>query len=231
MGRLVSIGPEIWIAEGGRIKFLTMNLTTRATLVRLRNGSLWFHSPVQYEEELAREIADLGPPRFIIAPNTYHHLYIGQWQKRFPRAKLLAAPGLSSKRPDLRYHGDLGPETEWRWKGEIKQIQFAGNRAFDEYIFFHVPSKTAILTDLIVNIRAEEQSAIGRLMARFEGVTFPNGKTPLTYRLLMKNRSLGAAAIRNLIDLTPSKAIISHGEWFREDASSELMKRLSWLRL
>jgi hypothetical protein len=32
-----------------------------------------------------------------------------------------------------------------------------------------------------------------------------------------------------MIDLEPEKVVISHGEWFREDGTKELKKRLGWL--
>lgn len=231
MSKLEKIGRDIWIAEGPSITFLTMRVTTRATVVRLSDGSIWFHSPVEYDEALATEISKLGAVRFLIAPNIYHHLFLGEWQRHFPEAELLAAPGLESKRPDLNFGRALGHATASAWPDEIAQILFAGGRAFDEFIFFHRPSSTAILTDLIVNIRAEHQTALGRLMARIEGVTFPSGQTPLLYRWSMKNKKLGAAAISELLSFAPNAAIISHGEWFRENAAKELRQRFSWLPL
>ena len=231
MSKLEKIGSDIWIAEGPAISFLMMRITTRATVVRLRDGSIWFHSPVEFDEALAAEISRLGTVRFLIAPNIYHHLFLGEWQRRFPEAELHAAPGLASKRSDLSFGRTLGHETTSAWPGEIEQILFAGSRAFDEFIFYHRPSSTAILTDLIVNIRAEHQSALGKLIARLEGVTYPRGQTPLLYRWSMKDRKLGAAAISDLLAFEPEAAVISHGEWFRENATEELRQRFSWLPL
>lgn len=231
MSKLEKIGNEIWIAEGSTITFLAMRITTRATIVRLSDGSIWFHSPVEFHDDLAAEISELGPVRFLIAPNIYHHLFLGEWQRHFPEAELVAAPGLSAKRSDLNFGRALGDETQAAWTGEIEQMLFAGSCAFDEFIFFHRPSSTAILTDLIVNIRSEQQSVLGRLMARFEGVTYPNGQTPLLYRWSTKDKTVGAAAITELLALAPAAAVISHGEWFRENATEELRQRFSWLPL
>ena len=231
MSKLEKIGSDIWIAEGPSITFLTMRITTRATVVRLSDGSIWFHSPVEFNEPLAAEISKLGMVRFLIAPNIYHHLFLGEWQRHFSEAELLAAPGLASKRSDLNFGRTLGQETASAWLGEIEQMLFAGSRAFDEFIFYHRPSSTAILTDLIVNIRAEHQSVLGRLLARIEGVTYPRGQTPLLYRWSMKDKKRDAAAIADLLAFQPEAAVISHGEWFRENATEELRQRFSWLPL
>ena len=231
MSKLEKIGSEIWVAEGPSITFLTMRITTRATVVRLSDGTIWLHSPVKYDKALATEISKLGAVRFLIAPNIYHHLFVGEWQRHFPEAELLAAPGLASKRSDLNFGRTLGHETASAWPDEIEQILFTGSRAFDEFIFFHRPSSTAILTDLIVNIRAEHQTLLGRCVARIEGVTYPRGRTPLLYRLAMKDKMLAAAAISDLLAFAPDAAVISHGEWFRENATDELRQRFSWLPL
>lgn len=231
MSKLDQIGRDIWIAEGPVITFLTMRITTRATVIRLGDGSIWLHSPVEFNEALAAEIAELGTVRFLIAPNIYHHLFLDEWQRHFPEAELLAAPGLASKRSDLNFGRTLGQATASAWPAEIAQLLFAGSRAFDEFIFFHRLSSTAILTDLIVNIRAEHQTVLGRLVARIEGVTYPRGRTPLLYRWSMKDKKLGAAAISELLAFAPNAAIISHGEWFRENATEELRQRFSWLPL
>ncbi len=231
MPRLQNIGPNIWIAEGPSITFLAMRITTRSTIVKLTDGSIWFHSPIAFDEDLAREISSLGQIRYLVAPNIYHHLYLGEWQARYPDAQLIAAPGLSAKRPDLDIAQSLNKETRTMWPNDIEQIKFSGSRMFDEYIFVHAPSSTAILTDLIVNIRAEHQSTLGHILSRIEGVTYPNGRTPLLYRLSMNDKEAGASAVRNLLAYAPSQAVISHGEWFRENATDELRKRFAWLPL
>ena len=117
------------------------------------------------------------------------------------------------------------------WQDEIERVVFTGSRAFDEHVFFHRASQTAILTDLIVNLRLENQSRIGRFVARFEGVAYPGGRTPLLYRLGMRDKTAGARAVKVMLDWGATKAVISHGEWFRENATEELRARFDWLPL
>lgn len=192
---------------------------------------MWIHSPIAFNSELASEISCLGPVRYLIAPNIYHHLFLSDWLAHFPEAELVAAPGLSAKRADLQFGRSLDGISSELWLDEIDQVLFSGSRAFDEYIFFHRSSSTAILTDLIVNIRAEHQTPFGRIVAQLDGVTFPNGGTPLLYRWSMKDKAAGAAAIYKLLHWSPSQAVISHGEWFRENATEELRQRFDWLPL
>ncbi len=65
---------DIWIADG---KVIHMNFplgikvpfSTRMTVVRLNDGGLWCHSPVEPAPELLRQIDALGEVRHLVSPN------------------------------------------------------------------------------------------------------------------------------------------------------------------
>ena len=229
--QLEPIGPNIWVVNGTDIKFMGLLLGTRSTIVRLSDGGMWMHSPVSYNSELAAEIEDLGPIHYLVAPNAYHHIFLKEWQDHYPDAQIIGPCDLPAKRPDLTFSALLDDLTCDPWSGQIDRVVFKGSRAFDEHVFFHRASRTAILTDLIVNVRLENQSTLGRLIARIEGVSYPNGRTPLLYRLGMRDRAAGAEAVAAILGWGATQAVISHGEWLREDATQELRKRFAWLPL
>jgi Domain of unknown function (DUF4336) len=229
--KLESIGPDIWLVNGAGIKFLVLLLGTRSTIIRLENGTVWMHSPVSCNEDLAREIERIGPIQYLVAPNVYHHFFLKEWHDHYPDAQLIGTKGLGEKRPDLSFSFVLDDLKCDPWQDEIERVVFTGSRAFDEHVFFHRASQTAILTDLIVNLRLDNQSRIGRLVARIEGVAYPNGRTPLLYRLGMRDKTAGARAVTVMLGWGATKAVISHGEWFRENATEELHTRFDWLPL
>ena len=229
--QLEQIGTNIWVAVGTEIKFMGLLLGTRSTIVRLNDGSVWMHSPVSYNSNLAAEVENLGPIRYLVAPNIYHHFFLKEWGDHYPDAELIGPRGLPGKRPDLTFSALLDDLQCNAWSGEIDRVVFTGSRAFDEHVFFHRASQTVILTDLIVNVRLNNQSTLGRLIAHIEGVAYPNGGTPLLYRLGMRDRAAGAKAVAAILDWGATQAVISHGEWFREDATKELRKRFAWLPL
>ena len=229
--QLEPIGSNIWVANGTEIKFMGLRLATRSTIVRLNDRSIWFHSPVSYNSDLATEIERLGHIRYLVAPNIYHHFFLKDWQDHYSDAELIGPPELPAKRPDLAFSAFYGDPRCDPWSGEIDRVAFTGSRAFDEHVFFHRASQTAILTDLIVNVRLDNQSAIGRLIAYVEGVAYPHGRTPLLYRLGMRDKKAGAKAVADILGWGATQAIISHGEWFRENATQELRKRFDWLPL
>jgi hypothetical protein len=97
--QLEPIGPDLWVAIGTDIKFMGLHLGTRSTIVRLSDGTVWMHSPVSYNPDLAVEVENIGPIRYLVAPNVYHHFFLKEWQDHYPDAQLCGPSGLPAKRP------------------------------------------------------------------------------------------------------------------------------------
>jgi hypothetical protein len=69
----------------------------------------------------------LGEVCHIVAPNSLHHLFLPEWKRAYPSAKLYAPPGLREKRKDIEFEGDLGNAPIPDWIGEIDQALMRGN--------------------------------------------------------------------------------------------------------
>jgi hypothetical protein len=155
------LGPDIGIVDGpfeyltvGRVR-LPLPFTTRMTVVRLSNGDLFLHSPVKFDERLAKELKELGKVRHLVSPNQFHYAHIGEWAKAFPETIAWASPRVRrrvrARRVDVEFTRDLEASAPRDWRREIDQVLFPGGY-FKEFIFFHKASRTLILTDTIINI-------------------------------------------------------------------------------
>ena len=95
---LKTIAPDVWIVDGPEIRFayfgLKLPFPTRMTMVRLPDGALWLHSPTAPDDVLLRSIREIGPVRFLVAPNTLHYWWIPDWKERFPNGRGLCRAGL-----------------------------------------------------------------------------------------------------------------------------------------
>ncbi|WP_445366871.1 DUF4336 domain-containing protein [Methylomonas sp. BW4-1] len=109
---------QIWYAQQA-IQFGPLNLSTRATFVKLRDGSIWVHSPIEPSAQLVTEIAKIGPVRYVLAPNKSHHLFFTSFILAFPNAQGYIAPGLAEKRPDLGVYPELSPLEKPAWTTEL----------------------------------------------------------------------------------------------------------------
>jgi Domain of unknown function (DUF4336) len=83
-------GPFEYLTVGG-IR-LPLPFTTRMTVVRLSNGDLLLHSPIKFDERLAKELRALGTVRHLVSPNQFHYAHMGEWAKAFPETISWASP-------------------------------------------------------------------------------------------------------------------------------------------
>lgn len=227
------VAEDVWIVDSGPIRVLGMPLPVRMTIVRLSGGDLLLHSPTRFETGLMRQIGELGRIRHLVAPNVGHWTFLQDWQRHCPEAITWAAPGLRERRQvrksGLRLDHDLGDAPTQDWAAEIDQVIIPG-AGFREVDFFHKPSRTLVLTDLVVNLEPEKLPFVARPGARLLGVTAPHGKAPAYLRLAMAARRREAAqAARRLLEWEPERVIFSHGRWFERDGAAALARSLSWL--
>lgn len=139
------------------------------TIIRLDSGDLVLHSPVLLDNILIDELNEIGAVKYIVAPNKFHHIHMGEYLSNYPEAEVWAAPGLSKKRGDINFHGELGAVTPSQWGGEIECRLFEGVPFLNEVVFYHPASRTAIFTDLIFNFSDDENVGV-KIFAWLDGV-------------------------------------------------------------
>jgi hypothetical protein len=112
---LTNLAPDLWIATRSFTNELGV-VTSRMTVIRLKNGRVLVHSPVPIEPDLRSAVENFGQVAALIAPNLFHHQFISEWRSAFPEAKAFCVPGLAAKRSDFKFDGvleDVSPP-EWR---------------------------------------------------------------------------------------------------------------------
>jgi len=228
-GALTPFGPGIWIADGPAVPFFTMPYPLRMSVIRLENGDLFIHSPIQPDDELMNAVAALGRVRHLVSPNKLHHLYMSDWKARFPGALLYASPGLRAKRKDIVFDTALGDEGPAAWAGQIDQRVFRGSFFMEEVVFFHRASRTLILADLIENFPADHFTGWQKWLARMIGIVQPDVGMPRDWRLTVLNRKRARECIAAIAAWKPEKIIVAHGDCIEENAGAALKRAFGWL--
>ncbi|WP_201832173.1 DUF4336 domain-containing protein [Microvirga zambiensis] len=231
---LKPVAENLWIVDSGPQDAMGLDLPVRMTVIRLGNGDVWLHSPTRFSAELRREIETLGPIRHLVAPNIAHWTHLKGWQGSCPAAKTSAAPKLRERaqvrKEGLRLDRDLTDIPPAEWNGEIEQVVVPGGAGFREVAFFHRPTRTLILTDLVQNLEPEKLSFGTRLFAKLTGVQAPNGKAPAYLRLVVRLRLKEAReALARIVAWNPERVIFSHGRWFERDGATRLKRSFAWL--
>ena len=230
---LKEVARDVWIVDGPEIRFrlgpLNIPFPTRMTVIRLPSGGLWLHSPVAWDEALANELAQLGPVAHLVAPNSIHYWWIRDWSSRFPAATIWAVPQLAPGAEErVPAHRKLESAAPAEWENAIDQVIVAGSR-ITEADFFHRPSRTLILADLIENFeRNRFRSAFYRGLAHLGGTVDPDGKLPRELRRTFTKAPF-KAAVEQMLRWSPERIIIAHGRWYPTDACHELRRAFRWL--
>jgi uncharacterized protein DUF4336 len=226
---LKPVAPDIWLIDGPAIRFYGIPFSTRATVVRLKGGDLWVHSPTKLTKALRAEVSSLGPVRHLIAPNWIHYAYVNEWQAAFAGAISWAAPGVEARAASrgmaLAFDHALTSQAEAPWQGQIKQMIVEGSRVHREVVFFHKASRTLILTDLIENFEPAKLVWWMRPVVRLAGIADPDGQMPRDMRATFRaNRGQLRACVEQMIAWAPERIILAHGRWYETGGVAELRR-------
>ena len=235
---LKPVDDDIWIVDGPLVHMamygLQIPFSTRMTVIRLANGDLFLHSPTELVDSLKAEIDAIGRVRHLISPNKIHYTFIAQWGEAYPDAIKWASPGVreraASQGIDVTFDRDLGDEPDPAWAAEIDQVVFRGSRFMDEVEFFHKPSRTLILTDLIENFERDRVARKYAFLLKMAGTVDPDGKAPIDLRMTFwGHKDQAREAYARMLAWEPERIILAHGRWYPENGVAELKRAFRWL--
>jgi hypothetical protein len=216
---------SLWHAQQP-LKFGPISLTTRMTVVRLRDGSLWVHSPISPTRELMNELAVIGNIRYVIAPNKSHHLFFLPFLSANPSAEGFIAGGLESKRPNLQRFPRIPSEAPW--SPELQGFFVDGLPILNETVWFHAETGTLVLTDLLFCFSHTNRGLTG-FVSTILGV---NGRLAMsrTMKLATKDKRALARSVAPLLSLPVKRVIVAHDQIIDEQAMEKLTQAFSWLQ-
>src|SRR5262245_28969525 len=81
------------LSVAGEIVMPLGNFPRRMTAVALKGKRSAIWSAIPLREPEMRTIEALGEPSFLIVPGIAHRLDLKPWKLRYPRAKVICAPG------------------------------------------------------------------------------------------------------------------------------------------
>lgn len=220
------LAEDLWVVERP-LRFLGLSIGTRMTVVRLRDGSLFLHSPVALDEALQAELARLGPVRHAVAPNRFHHLFIGDYRRAFGEVRLHAAPGLPKKRPDLEFDAVLSDEPPPAWAGQLDQEHFKGFPVMSEVAFCHRASRTLLTSDLAFNL-GPEAPFVTRAAFRMVGGYGRLGPSAIE-KVLIRDRAAARASLERILAWGFDRIVVAHGTVLESGGPQALRAGYRWL--
>jgi hypothetical protein len=222
---LRSIDRDLWVAEQP-LNFYGLSVGARMTVVRRANGGLLVHSPITPSAELRAQVDALGPVELLVAPNRWHHLFIGAWMAAYPQARAFAAPGLERKRRDVAFHGVVD-DAPGPWAPDVEHACWRGSPVMGEVVFLHRASRTLVLTDAAHNFASGRPwwtRTVFRALGGYGGF-----KTIASDRWLTKDRGASRASLERILAWDFDRVIVSHGDVLESGGRDALRTAYAWL--
>lgn len=185
-------------------------LPARMLVVRLDEAELALWSPVPLGEETAANIEALGEVSTIIAPNDFHHLYLGKAMDRFPGAQVWASPGLPTKRPELELEHLLGPGVDLPFAPALSPLFLEGSPSMQETVFVHRATRTLIVTDALFNLQ-RVRGLLSSIVLRLVGSMGGPSQTRI-WRSTVKDKAAMGRSLAAVLQEDFDRIIMAHGE-------------------
>jgi len=200
-------------------RFYGLEVGARMTALETDRGLL-LHSPLGVEPSA---LGDLGSPRWVVAPNRLHHLYVGPWIER--GAEGWAAPTLSDKRPDLAFTGVLDGGTQ-PFGDDVRVFPLRCFPFSSEVVLLHRPSRTLVVTDLVFHFTPRSPWVTRAAMACALG--YPGCCSTVLERVGF-HRKVARKEMAMLASLDFDRLIMAHGEVIETGGKEAFRGAMGWL--
>ncbi|KAI1788068.1 hypothetical protein LXA43DRAFT_668296 [Ganoderma leucocontextum] len=165
------VAKDVWTFSCPFSRFNLFPVGSRSTAIKLSNGDVWVIASSPMDDTVKQKLNELGPVKWTIGPDAVHHLFLGEFKKEFPDAKLIAVDEAiqKKKKESLQFDGAWGkdhPDTKYGFEDDIKHCYFSGFKNKD-VAFFHPASKTMLEADLLFNLPAREQYSLSGSSGKF----------------------------------------------------------------
>jgi Domain of unknown function (DUF4336) len=223
--QLRAIALSLWVVDGvdlvlpGRIYF-----PLRMTIVQTQPGELLLYSPVALDDEMTRQISDLGKVVHIVAPNTFHTLFANAARQRFPGATLWASDATRKKHKNLQVDAVVTENMPNPFGGATRCLQVPSK--FGELTLFHDVSASLIVCDLVFNIAPKNW--ITGLVLSAVGCNNTLGQSRF-WRRAVRDRTQTRQATERIVSQPYTRLIPAHGTIVDDNAVPRLREAMSWM--
>lgn len=152
---------DVWTFSCPFARFGVFPVGGRSTAIKLSNGDVWVLASTPLNDETKSKLKEIGPVKWIIGADAVHHLFLGDFKREYPSAKLIAVEEAIKKKTaeGLKFDGAWGSDpvgTKYGFENDIQHCYFSGHQNKD-VAFFHPASKSLIEADLLFNLPPTEQ--------------------------------------------------------------------------
>lgn len=216
----------IWATERP-VWFSGVRLRARTTVVRMDDGGLLVHSPAPPTDALVAALAALGPVRWLMVPNCFHHLGTPAAAARYPEARVVGPASASSHNQALRIDVDLADPAFAAQVPELELLPVGGVPFLDETVVFHRPTGSLLGADVVLRADADDHWT-WRFAARVMGC-YERLRVPPDVKKKIVDREAAARSIAAIVARPARRLIVAHAAVVEDGCGDQLAD--AWRRV
>ncbi len=213
------VADKIWRLDRP-VWFAGVRHRANTTVVRLDDGGLLLHSPAPPTDALAEELRALGPVRWLVVPNCFHHLGTPAAAVHFPEAQVVGPASALERNKALRLHADIhefGTQVP-----EFEALPLLGVPFLDETVLYHRPTRTLLGADIVLCPDAKDHWTL-RYAARLLGF-YEQVRVPYDVKKKIPDKAAAARSIRAMLERPAQRLIVGHADVIEEDCRDLLAR-------
>jgi hypothetical protein len=213
------VDDRIWTLDRP-VWFGGVRLRARTTVVRLDDGGLLLHTPAPPTDALAEQLRALGPVRWLVVPNCWHHLGAPAAAAHFPEAQVVGPASALDRNKALRLHVDIHGAQFGEQVPELEALPLRGVPFWDETVLYHRPTQTLLGADIVCCAGANDHWT-WRYAARITGC-YQRVRVPPDARKKIPDKTAAARSIHAMLERPAKRLIVGHADVIEEGCRDRL---------
>jgi hypothetical protein len=195
--------------------------------IRLRDGSLFLHSPLGLTEAHRQELEKLGPVRWVLLPSRVHTHFFEDYFRAFPEASFVGTSSVFQEFKARPRHFVSPEEASEALAPQIDFFLIEGMPRVGEIVAFHRESGSLLVADLVFNL-PPAQGLFSRMVLRIAGM-HGGVKASRLFRAMIKDRCAFSKSLRRILELPFNRVLLTHGAFMERNAKAALSEAFKTL--
>ena len=213
-----AIAENIWL-QRHPLSLLGMKLGRNVVPIRLASGKVIVHSTAPFSQNDVDAIKQLGPVSWILDATNFHDTYSVEGTEAFPDTTYLAPPGFPLG-DRLEFTSLENPPPEW--EEEIELITIGGMPKINETVFYHRPSRTLIVADLLFHLSQDTDWWTRTGLRLLSGIREFPGNSRL-FRAMIQDKEAFEQSLQEILALDFKRIVVAHGVPITEEPKDALV--------
>lgn len=219
---MITLATNLWLLTYP-LNLLGVNLRRNVTVIRLSSGKIVVHSTGPFAGEDVAMISALGEVGWLCEAMLRHDTFSKQGRTAFPNVPFLAPEGFGQHQ-DFVTHAIVPTPEEWR--GELEAIELQGIPSMRETVFFHPPSRTLIVADLVFNFPYNEPLWSELMLKAAVGAQHHPGVSR-AFKLSISDETAFQQSISQMMEWDFDRVVVGHGEVIPVGGKERIAKTLA----